>query len=273
MQRIIQLGGEGSILQIAHANAYVPECYGTLAQHLSDNYKVLAQRSRALWPGHHPREMTNWNILAKDLIETMSDHKLEKVIGIGHSSGAIATWMAARMRPDLFSKLILIEPVILPKTFVRLVAALPYSFSKHLIPMVKVALRRTNRWASKDEIADYLRSKRVFSRFHPDVLKDFINHGFTQTKEGSYTLAFPRDWEARIYGHVPNVWPMAGEMPCPSLIIKAQYSDVITEKTWESLQKVLTHATLHEQKDSGHLLPFEKPEITAKLIKDFLSQE
>lgn len=43
---------------------------------------------------------------------------LSQVVGAGHSMGAVATMFAALKQPSLFTKLVLIEPVILPPDFI-----------------------------------------------------------------------------------------------------------------------------------------------------------
>ena len=271
MQRLINYGGEGEIIQIAHANAYVPECYNQLANHLTDRYKVIGQRSRALWPNEPPEVMKGWKLLADDMIETMSANHLKDVIAIGHSSGAIASWLVARRRPDLIKKLILIDPVILPRPIATVFSMLPFAVLKRIFPMINIALRRTDSWDSLQDISAYLKSKSVFSAFHPDVFDDFLQYGFKKSESGKYRLAYPKEWEARIYGNVPNVWPIIATMPCPSLVIKAAQSNVITSQTWNKIKAKMKNAEFHEEEDSGHLLPFEKPKITAALIQNFLS--
>lgn len=271
MERLIDFGGSGPVLQLLHANAYTPECYQKFLAPLTDSFTVKAFRQRPLWQAESASQLGHWSLFADDLISMMDTAGQKQVIGLGHSLGGIATWLASIKRPDLFSQIILIDPVILPEKMVKMTKWVPFWIQKRKVPLIKIASNRRDQWPSRDEVRSHLGSKKVFQRFDPEVFEDFVNHGIVDRND-HVTLAYPREWEARVYATAPNLWKIMPQTVVPTHIIKAQYSDVITNHTWGETQEQTKNASFYEMNNVGHLIPFEKPLILADYMSSFLSQ-
>jgi len=275
MERVLELSkvGDEHIL-LMHANAYTPGCYRSMCTTLQKNYRITAPYQRQLWKNSDHKSFTSWSLLADDVITYLGSKVEGPVIGVGHSMGSIALWIAAIKRPDLFTKLVLIEPVVLPKKIVFFSQMTPYWLKEKVLPIVKIASKRTDRWPSKDALQDYLQSKKVFQRFDPKVLEDFVEDSFVE-EENTIRLKYPRAWEARIYATAPNLWKRMSETPCPMMIIRAEYSDVLYQDTWDRIKSKMSNSkvTLLELKGLGHLAPFESPEEVGLAILDYLNQE
>ncbi len=270
MEKKIDFGGNGLSLLFLHANAYTPECYQTFLEPLKAKHKIHLYRQRALWPNESPDQLTDWNIFADDLIQMMDDNGDSGVIGLGHSLGGIATWLASMKRPDLFSQLILIDPVIIPYWPLKIMSLSPQFIRHKLFPLVKIAENRRNKWTSRDEARSHLGSKKVYKRFDDRVFTDFINHALRETSNGSLTLSYPREWEAKVYATGPNMWSYMTQNIVPVHIIKAQNSDVITADSWKKIQQKVPNGTFYEMSNVGHLIPFEKPNELATHVSKIL---
>ena len=270
MNKRIDLGGTGSSLQFLHANAYTPECYNTLLEPLKDQYQVHLFRQRPLWSNESPDQLKHWSLFADDLISMMNEHGDKQVIGIGHSLGGIATWMAALKRPDLFARVILIDPVILPYWIITMSSITPKTLMPKMNPIIKIAMNRRTAWQDRNEARLHLGSKKVFQRFHPAVFDDFLSYGLREKEDGSLTLSYSREWEARVYSTGPNMWHIMKQNTVPVHIIKAQYSDVITSASWNKIQARVPKGSFYEMPDVGHLIPFEKPLLLAEHIQEVL---
>ena len=261
----VDFGGSGANAILVHANGYHPGCYSQLATALTDDFRIYGPLLRPLWKDQRPTDFKHWHILADDLLKFIEENNLGPVVAIGHSMGAIASWMAQATQPSLFRHVVLIEPVVIPWPIIKITKRLPYSVLAHILPFLKVALNRTDSWSSKSEIKKYLISKKVFRRFDPEVLDDFIQFGFKPSDQG-YTLSYSKYWEARIYGTAPDAWKIMNSESSHLSVLKAEYSDVITKSTWNSMRKIMTKADLEEVKGVGHLMPFENPQLTAHHI-------
>lgn len=268
MRELIIDNGGAREVQMLHANAYPPEIYRPMCEGL-DNYKISLPYQRHLWEGSDPAEMRNWSILIDDLIEHMDQRGKKNVIGMGHSMGGIISMLVAIKRPDLFSQLILIDPVILPTKFVRYNKYIPYWLKKRVVPIVKIASNRREQWASREEVDKHLGSKKIFQRWDNTAWQEFLKYGVVDNDQG-VTLSFPRAWEAKVYGTAPDVWSQLPKVNVPTTIIKAQYSDVITSDSWNTIKSRMPGHVHVEMEGVGHLVPFEKPAALAALIKTYL---
>lgn len=269
-QRIpfVDFGGDGATLHFAHANAYPPGSYRLFLNALAKQFRVLAVKHRPLWPNAQPQEMVSWHRIADDLIAFFDQQNLRGVIGVGHSLGGVATMVAAAKRPELFSHLVLIDPVFLAPHLLAMVDERvaqqqePFEF-----PMVASAQRRRDWWSSRAAAFEHLRPKPVFAGFSDEAMWDFINYGLNDDANGGVRLAFPKEWEARIYSMPPTfVWEYVSQISQPTLAIRAANSDTLFPPAWEHWQKLQPNATFIEMPETTHLLTMEKPEQVANLI-------
>lgn len=269
-QRIpfVDFDGDGPTLHFAHANAYPPGTYRLFLNTLAGRFRVLAVKHRPLWRNAHPQEMTSWHRIADDLITFFDQHNFRGVIGVGHSLGGVATMVAAVKRPELFSALVLIDPVFLsPHLLAMVEERIQNQEEPFEVPMVAVAQRRRDWWSSRAAAYEHLRPKSVFAGFSDEAMWDFINYGLADDVNGGVRLAFPKEWEARIYSIPPTfVWEYVAQISQPTLAIRAAHSDTLFPPAWEHWQKLQSGATFVEVPDSSHLLTMEKPEQVATLI-------
>ena len=267
----IDFGGNGRIFHFAHPNAYPPAGFRQFLQPLTENFHVYAVEHRPLWPGSQPEEMTDWTVIADDLVRFFDQRGWQQVIGVGHSLGAVATLYAAVSRPDLFSQLILIEPVFLPPDVLQMTAENPEASAFN--PMVAGALKRRNRWESREAAFIRFRRKSVFNRFSDDAVWDYVNSATRETEGGEVSLVFPREWEARFYAMPPQgVWEALPQVTQPTLAIRAAESDTLWPPAWQLWQEKQPNATFVEVPDCGHMLTLERPSHVAAIVQNYLQQ-
>jgi pimeloyl-ACP methyl ester carboxylesterase len=69
------------------------------------------------------------------------------VIGLGHSLGAVTTYIAAAKYPQLFSCIILLDPPILPRRTIWLITTMKWLGLAGKIPLARTARRRKKTFA------------------------------------------------------------------------------------------------------------------------------
>ena len=265
--------GSGQLLHFAHANAYPPGTYSAFLGLLSNSFRVLAIKHRPLWGDERPTDLNKWEQIAQDIITFCNQHELRRLIGVGHSLGAVTTMMAALTRPELFRLLVLIEPVFLTPSALTHIAKEDDIDKRNHWPWVATALNRRNSWPSREEAFNHFRRKEVFTRWPDEVLSDYITSGLRMNNEGLFELIYPREWEARIYALPPtNVWNIIPGIEQPTLAVRAVDSDTLSPEAWSIWQKNQPQATFVQMPESGHLLPMERPRFLANTVLDFLSQ-
>ena len=234
--RVHEFGGAGPLIHLAHANGYPPAAYRAFAEELTDLGRVVGARTRMLQPGTDPAALPDWRLLADDLLAVLDAEADGPVVGIGHSLGGVVTMYAALARPARFRALVLIEPVFLPPEVLERADAEADAFGRH--PLVATALGRRDRFADPDEAFAHWRTKPVFAGLSDAVLADYVAAALApdpaaEARAARFRLAYPRDWEARIYATPPrDVWRHVGALTVPTLALRGPRSDTLTPASW-----------------------------------------
>ena len=161
---VSDFGGHGPELHFAHANGYPPAAYRPLFEQLTPHFRVNAMRFRPLQPGARPEALPGWQALVDELIQFLDGAGARGWLGVGHSLGAVVTAAAALARPELFSALVLIEPVLFTPRRMRVFSVLQrLGLVRRIHPLVAAALRRRAHFSSADEMFARYRNAPVFS--------------------------------------------------------------------------------------------------------------
>lgn len=182
------------------------------------------------------------------------------MVGTGHSLGAVVSVLAAKKRPDLFRRLILLEPVLFPQYFQWLFWFFPIPLRQRIIPVSRIANNRKDQWPSREVLFESYRKKRIFRDLSDVVLNDWIDYGTFKNEAGQLQLVFPKKWESRVYATVPYVVDDIFNLPIPVHILRGEHTNVISPAIWQRIQKHLPTEHLWELKNATHLAPLEFPE-------------
>ncbi len=268
-----EYGGVGPTIHVAHANGFPPGTYRLLAESLCRRFRVVAFPLRPLWPNSHPNEAPSWHQLAADLVQMLEGLPAKGILGLGHSLGGVVTMLAAVRRPDLFRGVILIDPVILPPSWLRLLGILRTAGLERRQPLVQGALRRRRSWPSSSTCFDYFRNKQLFARWSDEALHDYMASGTRDSSDGQVELVYPVDWEAHIFATVPtDVWRDLRQLDTPALIIRGEISDTFRPEAQRRMKKMLPDARFAVIPFAGHLAPMERPNETGDVIHSFLER-
>lgn len=268
---LTDFGGEGPVLHLAHANGFPPGTYRPLAARLSNDYHVIALPARPLWPGSDPAGAPTWLPLADDLAAALDELGLHGAIGVGHSLGAVLTLIAAVRRPELFSMVVMIDPVILPPTYLWVTRFLQLAGLERRLPLIRGALKRRRTWPGREECLAHLAAKTFFARWPAESLRAYVEAGTRERADGQVELAYPPEWEAHIFATVPTyVWRHVRRLGVPSLWIRGEDSDTFCEACVRRIRRLLPDAQTLTIPDSGHMVPLERPDQTSAAIRGWL---
>ena len=82
---------------------------------------------------------------------------------VAHSTGGVVAALLSGRRPDIFSRIVLLEPmVVITESFQRMVS--------------RRAERPRRTWADREEMYDYLKAHRMTGRWRDDVIRDVVAH-------------------------------------------------------------------------------------------------
>lgn len=269
-------GGTGAPLHFLHANGYPPECYEQLLDLLKTEYHVFGMLLRPLWGDAQPDEIRDWVPFSDDLLRFLDSAPLsaEKVIGVGHSIGAMVTLRAALREPGKFKALVLIDPVLLvPRRLALWNVIRALGLGKVLRPEIAGALKRRRTFDNLGKVFRGYRNRNVFRYMSDESLRIYIEGMTRPTSDGRFELVFSRDWEARIYFtglRDFDIWRDLPKLEVPVLFIRGAESDTFLEAAARLVKLKQPRARIEALPNSTHLLPLEYPKEVFDIMRSFL---
>jgi Predicted hydrolases or acyltransferases (alpha/beta hydrolase superfamily) len=257
------------IIHFAHANGFPAKTYSKLFSFLENDFEIGWLERH----GHDPKfpVTDNWKFLKEELREAIENRYDEPIIGIGHSLGGVLHFLVAVEKPELYRKIILLDAPVISR------------FSSHGLRFLKmtklidrfspsqVTRKRRNLWKTKEEAFEHFRQKSKFAAFDEDVLRDYVEYGTVETKNG-FELFFKPSIEAKIYRTIPHHLPkFRGRLEVPTFYIGGTDSK---EGKLAGLSFMRKHFPINFFSVAGsHLFPMEKPLETAQLIKKIIQSD
>jgi pimeloyl-ACP methyl ester carboxylesterase len=272
----IDWDGDGPITHFSHATGLCAGLYTPLAKRLRPQLKIVGMDDR----GHgrtrapaDPEKLKNWNIFRDDL-ENFFSHLGKPVIAIGHSRGATASLLLSIKRPELIRALILIDPTILPYSYMWWWYLAKKTGLARLTPIVATAARRRQIWPDRQTILNAYRKKAVFSSWQAGFLEAYVESGTEKTDDGKIKLCCEPAWESRIFSVCPHdVWRHIPRLQQPTLVLYGATSDTFLGPAARRFKSRVPAAKMVRLEGTGHFVPMERPDETTEIILDFLGEQ
>lgn len=246
----------------AHANGFPSATYGKLFAALAPDYHVQHLEQH----GHDPRFPVddNWHNLVDELLLHV-EAQGEPVWGVGHSLGGLLHYHAALRRPELYRGVAMLDsPLLTGVDRMVIRAAKRFGFIDRITPAGRTIGRR-EAFANFAEARDYFAGKTLFSRFDPDCLDAYVQHGLRNEGQG-LRLRFDPATEIDIYRSVPHTSPgRPQQLQVPLAVIRGRHSRVVLPHQARMVSRAPKgeYLTL----PGGHMFPLERPQDTAVLLK------
>lgn len=248
-------------LVFVHANGFNAATYRSLLAPLSASLRILAPDLRGHGRTRLPTMIQgrrSWADHRDDLVALLDSLDGPPVALAGHSMGGTSALLAAAERPGKVSRLVLFDPVIMPRGFVALMAMPGFRGLPRHWPITKGALRRRNRFETAQQAMDGWRDRGAFKGWSEMMLADYVSEALISTDDDGFSLACTPEWEASNYasqGHDP--WRALRKAGRPVRILKAQTRSVCMISPHP---RRLPHVTV-ETIAGGHLFPMTHPDI------------
>ncbi|MBP9713217.1 MAG: alpha/beta hydrolase [Sterolibacterium sp.] len=250
-------------LVFSHANGFPAPCYAKMFSALAADFDIRYLPRLAHNPAYPVTD--SWPELTQELIDFIEQGP-HPVIGVGHSLGGFLSFLAAARRPDLFSALVLLDaPVIEPYRASALHMTKLLGFIDRVTP-ARATRDRRRTWATAAEAIAHFRSRKLFRRFDPDCLADYVRYGMVSTPEG-LALWFDPAIESRIYCTIPHrAHRLLPELTVPAGFIGGRQSVELRLFGLGGMRGRLRMRPI----DGGHLFPFEHPLETATALREMV---
>ncbi|KAG1769848.1 Alpha/beta hydrolase family-domain-containing protein [Suillus occidentalis] len=191
----------------------------------------------------------------------------------GHSYGGCSATLAALHFPALFSSMILLDAMI--DTYDGFV----WEHTQHL---VGASLIRRDQWPSREDALRSFKSSRMFSAWHPDVLRLYVDYGLYEDESGCVRLKTPPVHEAAVLANprasretwqlmerldekIELLWILPGK--------ESQDVSVLREVRKQRAWRRPANSSNIIFNSCSHLIPQESPEELARVMADFLHKK
>ncbi len=262
---LLDWGGEGPLALLHHANGFCAAVWGPVAEGLRGSFRVVAVDARGHGDSSKPEdaESYHWAEFGRDLAAlaaTLAAESGPVAVGLGHSFGGTATLLAAVERPELFERVVLVDPVIFPA---HAFEADPERRAR-AGGMAEGARRRRHVFPDRAAAGASWRTRDTFARWDPRVLELYLAEGLAERPGGGVELKCPGEVEAAIFERGASVDAMAAarRLRVPALVLAARRGN-FPRAHFEELARGMSDGRVREV-DTGHFVPMEDPELVVR---------
>ncbi len=233
--------------------------FDRLAARLAGRYHVLAfdQRGHGAsdWAATYAPEAMAGDILA--LIPALG---YERVTVVGHSMGAINTYLAAARAPELFDRLVLLDAG--PET-------LTCDWAGEFVPQMLAAAAAAVYDDPEDAVADYLAGGEG-----TDELRRFVLDDLRRLPDGRWTWRFDAGGLPSFQRDAPDAatqWAALGRVLSPALVVRAELSPALARDEAARMARVLPRGRMVEIAGAGHDVHLDRFDPLVAAIEQFLA--
>lgn len=265
---------------LVHGTGFVAEVWEDVACALASNHTVYAFDRRGHGASHKPAihqyHFMDFALDASAVIETL---QLSDVVGIGHSAGGTDLLLAAKLLPNHFSRLFVMEPTVMdPRADKSRVGTL----SDELKAFLEQIRRRRSEFPSASAAFQRLRTAPAFSDWSERALSAYLQYGFESLKDGSVRLLCKPDIEAAMMVPVceaidqiytgderGNPFSWLSEIRCPVRVSTAERSAPIHKVMVSRAAAIIPVFSSWSFDGVGHCVAQEAPALLIEALKGF----
>lgn len=259
------LGGAGPPLLMAHATGFCGPVLAPLAACLTARFHCWTFDARGHGAAVTPPGLGwGWAGFADDVLAVVDGlggpgGPGGPLYGFGHSSGGAAVLDAEARRPGTFATLWVYEPIVWPRITPELTASRE--------PLIAGALRRRDRFSSRDEAYENFASKPPLGSLDPAALAAYVDCGFEADGDGVRLRCRP-EVEAAIYraGLAHDAFPRLSRIACPVVVGKGGRSVAVEPEVAQAQVEALAEGRLVTFPELGHFGPLEDPAAVAARV-------
>ncbi|MEZ4847938.1 MAG: alpha/beta hydrolase [Bacteroidia bacterium] len=250
-------------IQFSHANGFPAKSYQFFFDQLQPHPVSYVNVF-----GEGKPHISTWEPYLEELISDIESKHDRPVIGLGHSFGGALTLKAAMLRPDLFEKVIMLDPPIFgrfKRNMIRAVNLL--GITEKTVPIVKKAANRRDHFANKKEAFDYWQPKGFFRKFHPTCFQAYVEEGLKPASEGGVELIISKQQEVNVFKLPPRL--SRTSIKVPAYFIYATQNGVLTPGEVKEHRRNFPGVEFIPW-EGQHMFPMEEPVETAAMVKTLI---
>lgn len=265
---------------LVHGTSFVGETWDEVASALAARYTVYALDRRGHGASHKPAtDRYHFLDFALDVCMVVEQLDLSDILGVGHSAGATDLLLAAKLLPQRFSRLFVMEPTIMNPHAARAEGA---KLSDKGAASVQGVLRRQAEFDSTETVLQRYRAAPAFAQWSERALAAYICHGFATLPDGRVRLLCTPEIEAAMLRPIfeameqvyagdgrGNPFAWLSEIECPVRIATAEKSWSIYKEMAARATALIPAASQWNFEGVGHCVAQEAPALLLAALDAF----
>lgn len=269
------MGNKTININFAHANGFPAQSYRQLFRALPNHIHVVAKDQYA--HDHRFPLVDHWHHQVDEMIAFVEEQNTipafseRPTYAVGHSFGAILSYLACCKRPDLFEGLIMLDPpLITGAASVVFQLAKRTRFIDKITPAGLTKIRRKT-WHVDNDLLTYFKSKALFKDMQEECIRDYIAAVMRRDKH-QLRLNFEVQVEADIFRTIPtNLGKYFGKLKVNGYLLTAKDSKVCIPRLYTRFLKGNPSIKHLELDRGGHMYPLEHPKLVAEKIAGLIT--
>ncbi len=264
------------LVHFLHGNGFSGLSYAPFLSELHPGYALFIQDLLGHGDSDAGESFPGWGGMADHALGVLacraSEWEGRELLGVGHSLGAVISILIAARRPDLFDRLVLMDPVLFSPGMLlgsRVAGALGLL---RFHPLARRTRARKATFETRAQARASLEGRGVFKGWTEESLESYLAHGLKEEGDG-VALKCPTWLEAEIFASVPQgLWRALRDLRCPTHIIVGEATHSFIRASVRRAARINPVITF-EETPGGHCFMQERPEKAAAMVSGFLSGE
>ena len=187
---------------------------------------------------------------------------------VGHSLGGYLSVLAASRLGTQVAGVVMLDSPVIAGSSAAAVRFGRFTGLDRMVMPIRQTLQRCRSWPDVESAHTHYAIKPMFARWHPQVLRDYAEHGTTPDDAGGRTLWFTPEIEFLIYRSLPTteVAQAGARLQAPAAFIAGRQSREVRQIGLRATRRLVGERLYWI--DGSHLFPMEQPDQTAMLIAD-----
>jgi pimeloyl-ACP methyl ester carboxylesterase len=268
---------------LIHGTGFVAEVWDEVASALVDRYTVYALDRRGHGASHKPAtDRYHFLDFASDVCAVIEVLGLSDILGVGHSAGATDLLLAAKLLPQHFASLFVMEPTVMDPRDVRGSGS---TLSDTGTSFVQGVMRRQVEFDNAEAAYKRFRAAPAFAHWSEPALWSYIRHGFEPQQDGRVRLLCRPEIEAAMLQPIfeameqiytgderGNPFAWLTEIACPVCVATTERSGPIYKEMAARAVALIPVASQWTFAGVGHCVAQESPTLLLQALKTFEAQ-
>ncbi|MFO3723415.1 alpha/beta fold hydrolase [Pseudomonas sp. HLMP] len=261
------------LLHFLHGNGFCSLAYQPLLMRLGEHFDLWLSDVQGHGDSDHGGAFRGWNRSAALAVEAFESGRGEygevPRMALGHSFGGVLTGLILASEPQLFSRAVLLDPVLFSRRMIGVMgaAALVGLHRRHALAR-KAATRRSH-WPDREAALASLQGRGIFKGWSDAALQAYVEHAIGDCGEGVVLKCRPSR-EVEIFSSFPaRMWPSLAQIRTPTHILHGEQSYPFVAHSVRRLAAINPQVSA-QQVPGGHCFMQEDPMAAAEQVLAFL---